>query len=217
MDLEKTLLLFDWDDVLFNAAEFKNYFTDALEELAMSRVTIYETYQAAKQLGSGGYTFAGHLSLLSNAYPQFRDQIKAIFDTTIKRSPAFVFPDAKQMVITAGLKGNQIGVLSAGDEQFQMEKIQRSGLLPQFNFVKIIPLGAEHKAAEIEKLLPQYERVVFFEDRIDMLEAAAALTPDRQRLALVYVNRDGSLHQLPQGTVQTASLDSAIISKLCFE
>jgi FMN phosphatase YigB (HAD superfamily) len=215
-DLEKILLLFDWDDVIFNAAEFKNDFTDALEELDISGAVVFETYQTAKQL-EGGYSFAGHAGLLATAYPEQADKIRAVFDKSMSRVPGFVFPDAKQLIIAAGLKGTQLGILTAGNEQFQKEKIQRSGLEPQFNFIKYISsLEPSHKADAIFDIVPQYDRVIFFEDRVDMLEAAAATGAREDRLSLVYVNRDGRVQQLPPGTVQAATLNSSIVSKLCF-
>jgi hypothetical protein len=216
MEIEKTLLLFDWDDVLFNAAEFKNDFTDGLEELNISGAVVFEKYQEAKLL-DGGYSFEGHATLLISVYPDQAEKIRAVFARTMSRVPGYMFTDAKNLVITAGLKGSQLGVLTGGNEKHQAEKIQRSGLINQFNFIKHVPPESpEHKADVIVELLPQYERIIFFEDRIDMLEAVATAAAGDERLALVYVNRDGKVHQLPPGTVQTASLDSPVITKLCF-
>ncbi len=217
MNIEKTLLLFDWDDVLFNATAFVAEFTDELEKLDMSRAVIYETYQAAKQL-EGGYSPAGQASLLGASYPEQLPKIHAVFERAMSRVPGFMFTDAKNFVIAAGLKGSALGVLSAGNEQFQSEKIKRSGLDQQFNHIIVVPADkpGANKADEIAKLLLQYERVVFFEDAIDNLNDAAKVFGNDERLTLVYVNRDGHVHQLPSGTVQVASLDSAVLRSLCF-
>jgi|GEM_PF-2474156 len=217
-NIEKTLLIFDWDDVLFNTAEFKNDFTDGLEALDVSAAVVFETYQAAKQL-EGGYSFDGHASLLIASYPEQAAKIRAVFDRSLSRVPGFVFTDAKQLVIAAGLKGAALGVLSAGNEAFQAEKIRRSGLELQFNFTRIVPAeeAGRHKAKIIAELLPQYEKVVFFEDTLDNLSAAAAILGEDPRLFYVYINRDGKVHQLPPGTTQVATFDSALVSKLCFE
>ncbi len=217
MNIERTLLLFDWDDVLFNAAEYKNDFTDGLEELQISPAVVFETYQAAKQL-EGGYSFDGHASLLIAAYPDQAEKIRAVFARTMQRVPGFIFTDAKQLVISAGLKGAALGVLTAGNETFQNEKIKRSGLALQFNFISVIPAAnaGEHKARIIAEKAGEYERIIFFEDSVENLHEVARLLGEHERLALVYVNRDGKVHQLPPGTTQVATLDSTIISKLCF-
>lgn len=216
-NIEKTLLLFDWDDVLFNAADFKNDFTDALEELDISRVVVFETYEAAKRL-EGGHSFAGHASLLSNAYPELADKIRAIFEKTMSRVPGFVYSDAKQFVIAAGLKGAALGVLSAGNETFQREKIERSGLSAQFNFITVVGYdkAAQLKAEAIVKLAEQYERIVFFEDNVDNLIAVEGMITESGRVFYVYINRDGKVRQLPPGTVQAANFDNALINELCF-
>ncbi|MDO8601876.1 MAG: HAD family hydrolase [bacterium] len=217
-NIEKTLLLFDWDDVLFNAADFKNDYTDSLEELNISPAVVFETYQEAKRL-ENGYDFDGHATLLVSAYPDQAEKIRAVFARSMSRVPGFVFADAKHLVITAGLKGAALGIATAGNEQFQAEKIKRSGLELQFNFIKIIPAdkAGENKAKIIAEKAGEYERIVFFEDSIDNLNEVARLLVENKRLSLVYVNRDGHVHQLPPGTTQVATLDSAIISKLCFE
>lgn len=216
-NIEKTLLLFDWDDVLFNTAEFKNEFTDGLEEAGISPIIVFETYQAAKQL-EGGYSFNGHASLLIASFPELTEKIRAVFDRAMSRVPGFMFTDAKQLVITAGLKGAALGVLTAGNEQFQAEKIKRSGIEHQFNFIQIVPAdkAGEAKAKIIAEKAGEYERIVFFEDSIDNLNDVARLVEGGDRLSFVYVNRDGKVHQLPPGTVQVATLDSALIAKVCF-
>lgn len=216
-DIEKTVLIFDWDDVLFNATEFKNDFTDSLEELTISPAVIFETYQAAKQL-EGGYSFDGHASLLIASYPEHAEKIRAVFARSMSRVPGFMFSDAKQLIISAGLKGAALGVLTAGNEQFQMEKIKRSGLEAQFNFIKTVSSekAGEAKAKVIAEKGGEYERIIFFEDSIENLNEVARLLGDNERLAFVYVNRDGKVHQLPPGTTQVATLDSALIAKLCF-
>ena len=217
MNIEKTLLVFDWDDVLFNTAEFKNDYTDSLEELQISPAVVFETYQTAKQL-EGGYSFDGHASLLVTSYPEQAEKIRAVFARSMSRVPGFVFTDAKQLVISAGLKGAALGVLTAGNEQFQAEKIKRSGLELQFNFIRIVPFtgAGEAKAKIIAEKAGEYERIVFFEDSVENLQEVARLLGDNERLALVYVNRDGHVHQLPPGTTQVATLDSSVIARLCF-
>lgn len=217
MNIEKTLLLFDWDDVLFNTAEFKNDFTDGLEELAISPTIVFETYQAAKKL-EGGYSFDGHISLLVASYPEQADTIRAVFERSLSRIPGFVFADAKQLVMSAGLKGAALGILTAGNVGFQKEKIRRSGLEMQFNFIETVPndKAGERKANVIASKAGEYERIIFFEDSIENLNGVARLLGDNDRFALVYVNRDGHVHQLPPGTTQVAALDSSVISKLCF-
>lgn len=216
-DIEKTLLLFDWDDVLFNTAEFKNDYTDSLEELQISPAVVFETYQTAKQL-EGGYSFDGHAALLATAYPEQAEKIRAVFARSMSRVPGFVFTDAKQFIISAGLKGSALGVLTAGNEVFQAEKIKRSGLENQFNFISIVSAdkAGVNKAKIIAEKAGEYERIVFFEDNIDNLNEVFRLIGDTDRLALVYVNRDGRVHQLPPGTTQVATFDSALIAKICF-
>lgn len=216
-DIEKTLLIFDWDDVLFNKTAFKNDYTDALEALGISATVIYETYQAAAKLG-GGYTFAEHASLLIASYPELQEKIRAVFDRAMQRVPGFLFADAKQFIISAGLKGAALGVLTAGSEQFQAEKIKRSGIEFQFNFITIVPIdkAGANKAKVIAEKAGEYERIIFFEDSIENLNEAAHLIGENERLAFVYLNRDGHIQQLPPGTTQVSTFDSAIVAKLCF-
>lgn len=217
-DIEKTLLLFDWDDVLFNTADFKNDFTDSLEELDISRIAVFETYEASKQM-EGGHSFENHASLLIAAYPDQAEKIRAVFARTMSRVPGFVYSDAKQFIIAAGLKGAALGVLSAGNEQFQKEKIERSGLYTQFNFITVVPYAnaGERKAQEIVKLAEQYEKIVFFEDSVDNLHTVESVLSEAGRVFYVYVNRDGKVHPLPPGTLQISSFDSTPLAKFCFE
>jgi len=216
-DIEKTLLLFDWDDVLFNAADFKAEFTDGLEEIGISPIVVFETYQAAKRL-EGEYSFDNHASLLITSFPELAEKIRAVFSRTMSRVPGFMYSDAKHFIIAAGLKGAALGVLSAGNKQFQGEKIHRSGIENQFNFIAIVSAvnPGQEKARIIAEKAGEYERIVFFEDSVEVLNDVARLVEGGDRLSFVYVNRDGKVHQLPPGTTQVSTLDSAVVAKVSF-
>jgi FMN phosphatase YigB (HAD superfamily) len=154
--------IFDFDDVLFkNTKEFKEHVYDILEKAGIPREKSKALYLDHRN------NFSLEVFLSSLFYgPNNEQEIKEIHEEIMKEAPGFVNRELLGALHHGRLKKDDIYIVTSGNEEFQREKIERSGLAEFFHPSHIIPVP-DKKTEAITKIVhdAKGEEVVFIDDK----------------------------------------------------
>ncbi|MFA5791586.1 MAG: hypothetical protein WC884_00945 [Candidatus Paceibacterota bacterium] len=144
--------ILDFDDVLFNnTKEFKPYMYGCLEKAGVPREVAEPYYKIVRINKFWLKDLLFHFSLKESLYEEI-----------LKGSKKFINKKLVNLVKKLGKKNCYI--LTHGGEEFQLDKIKRTGIVPLFKDVVVV-FGKKTKT--IEKICKKYknETVFFIDDK----------------------------------------------------
>ena len=150
--------IFDFDDVLLDTAKRRTlHMYPRLEKAGVSLAAINEYYEKYRErkLFSMKQLIA-HFSLPEEVYEELMKEIED-------------FRNDELVEIIKKLGKENCFIVSQGDEEFQLDKIKRTGVVPLFSEIVIVQ---ETKKKAVEGICELYidEEVVFIDDKIQNFE-----------------------------------------------
>ena len=162
-------LVFDWDDVVFRTAAFKENLAVQLAKKGISKKVVLETVSIAKD--GHGYNPAIHARMIvARSGGRAPAITKLIWSNCRLLEKRLLYPDAARAIRSAHRAKTPLYVLSAGRKQFQSIKIEGSGLAGFFLKIDIVDItdldaAAATKAKILESIARRHGKAVFLDDR----------------------------------------------------
>lgn len=150
-------VIFDFDDVLFSATRFrKEALYPFFEKLGIPQADIDAYYQIVRLEGFSVKNLLAHFKLDEN-----------LNESILHNAPIFVNQDLVEIAKSLGKENCFIATF--GNESWQIEKIDRSGITPLFN--KIF-YTQESKKDFIHDICAQFpeEKIIFVDDKAKHFE-----------------------------------------------
>ena len=165
-------LFFDLDDVLFYTKRFREDLGSVFEAGGASLELYEEGYRAAHsgQGKNGGtvYALEKHLEYVKERLPSFdTEKVRNMTLNLASDTREYVFPDVSGFLQRLQAAGHTLYVVTLGTVDFQMLKLQHSGLMPFFKEVFIVDAD---KYVPIRAVTDEERGGWFFEDRADYLK-----------------------------------------------
>lgn len=169
--------LIDFDSTLYDTHLFSNGLKTVLLSVGVTEKDYHETMEATKHGDDGRtfkYSFAAHLNTIRQrgydlpADVEARMQAELLVNRTAE--------GCVELIKTLKELCDQVFILSAGDQEFQMAKLRVSGLLPLVDEAIIVATSAE-KLQMVEKLEPAVHKILFINDEIHQNSEVAAHYP----------------------------------------
>jgi FMN phosphatase YigB (HAD superfamily) len=160
-------IIIDFDDVLFNTAEFKKELVRVFEKNSVSAEEFNRSYNAcAENIGKGlvRRNVYAQIGFLQKKLGIDGEKLKNDLDGFLRDTSRFVFSDAGEFF--DWFKKDDLILFSFGGSEFEKRKIINSGLAPFFG--KIIFTGETKSVREIG--LAAGEKFVFIDDRTEHIE-----------------------------------------------
>jgi phosphoglycolate phosphatase-like HAD superfamily hydrolase len=181
-------IFIDFDDVLFNTAKFRQVFEELFITAGLTNEQFQETYQQARknEQGIDGYNFNKHIKLIGELDDVNGTELRKSINTFLESTKKYLFPDVMSFLEKYKDDGHELFLVSFGSDNFQMKKIEGSGIQKNFTEIKI---GQIDKAAEIQVIIEEYnldmkEPMIFIDDRIEQIEEVKTELPDIQTILL---------------------------------
>lgn len=167
--MEKLAIVFDWDDVVFNTAAFKESLAAVLSKRGMPRKDVLGTVGIAKD--AHGYNPAIHARMIVDRVGgNERGISRLIWSECRSSADKLIFPDALQTLRDIHRNKVPMRVLSAGRKRFQRTRIYGSKLAHFFRGIHIVDVTSPDAAVStkinvLARLTKSYEHIVFLDDR----------------------------------------------------
>lgn len=159
------LLILDFDGVLFDAERFKRDYSRIFTGFGIPVPVLRAAYEEGKSHPKG-YHHA--LTRRFSGHPDFR-LFPVRVASLLKKSPQYLYPDAKDFLRQCRKKKITLVLLSAGPA-FQKQKIAASGIAHFFKKVVVIPDAS--KTAAVKKIARAFpnDRIVFIDDTAEVVD-----------------------------------------------
>lgn len=157
--------IFDFDDVLFyTTKKFKERIFLCLEEVGVSRDVSQKFYMEIPKVE---FSLKNYISNLLSFENKDKSKIEEIYKKIMSECTNFSNTKLLEKIRSYG-KDNCI-ILSNGDKEFQMDKIESCGIAPLFKNIIIVP-GS--KKDVVYKICEEYrdEKVIFYDDKIKFFD-----------------------------------------------
>ncbi len=168
----------DFDDVLFNTGAFVVHLKSIFADFGISEELFTETYNALRTTAHGGnfcYHFDKHVAKIREHKAVDEAALIGALEVALKNTEAFVFADSIDFLRFLTERGHDVRVISFGDQGFQTNKIQASGITP---FVHQVIVTNEDKEVAMSHVLgDSTEPAYFFDDRVFFLESVKKTFP----------------------------------------
>lgn len=175
--------IFDFDDVVFrNTDGLKERMYSVLTEEGISRDKAEKYYKKIR--GKMLFSLKNFIAHLLGAKNK-KDKVDSVYKKIMKYCSEFLNPKIVEILKKAGREN--CFLVTSGEEEFQMDKIRRSGADKFFNQISVVSGSKKH---EVEKICFTYpeEKVFFIDDKEKFFED---LDFDKcKNLAVVHFNRD---------------------------
>jgi FMN phosphatase YigB (HAD superfamily) len=160
-------IIIDFDDVLFNTAEFKKELVRVFVKNNVSGEEFNDSYNAcAKSIGRGlvRRDVYAQIVFLEEKLGIDGKKLKKDLDAFLSDTSNFVFSDAEEFF--HWFKREDLILFSFGGSEFEKKKIMNSGLVSFFG--RIILTGETKSVREIG--LVKGEKFIFIDDRTEHIE-----------------------------------------------
>ncbi len=156
--------IFDFDDVLFNTKKFKEKIYLSVEKVGISR-DVEETYY--KEFRKYAFSLKIFLTNLFAREKKRSVSVDAIYEEIMSDCERLLNKDLLEIV--QKLSASDCFILTSGDEEFQKDKIRRSGIEKLFSEITVVP---DSKREAMNKICAQYkdEKVIFIDDKQKFLD-----------------------------------------------
>lgn len=169
-------VIFDFDDVLFDTAHFKEHMFNIFEQKGY--IDVKSRYQEVRST-KAPFSLTGFIALICKdadkvKHNELYEEIMAMCDELVnKDTTAFM----------SRLKEEDCFIVTQGDEEFQRDKIRRSLGEKYLSHTTVV---ASSKRESIKALCKKYEdgKVVFVDDKIEVLDDLDTLANKNLRTVL---------------------------------
>ena len=161
----------DFDDVIFNAKEFRSYLKDFFESNGISEELFQKYYYSSSDLGEIKLFDPEGLFLSLEKYEKMKvDELRINFADYIKNLSKFIFEDAYDFFEKIGR--SNLYLISFGLPVFQNEKIVACGV---DKLVSGCVVTKSSKSEAIKKVMESLkidlaEKIVFIDDRVEQVQ-----------------------------------------------
>ncbi len=161
---KKTKIIFDFDDVLFDAKQFKQRIYSCLEKNGIPYDISEEYY---KKIRGGEFSIKNFISDLLIMQNIKQISPKDIYEDIMSKCEEFVNKDLIE--IAYGIGKDNCFIVSKGEKEQQLDKIKMSKIDHLFFEINIVP---GNKSKEIERICRDNKdfKVIFVDDKITHLE-----------------------------------------------
>lgn len=125
------IVVWDFDNTLFDTARFKEDVQRAFGEWGISPTRFEKAYSEIVAVRSGGYGYdpEEHLNRLSRRLGRAtRESIRRHLDLLVADAASYLFPGAVDLVSRLSVKGFRQVLLTLGNQAWQERKVSASGL-----------------------------------------------------------------------------------------
>lgn len=174
-------VIFDFDDVVFKAKEFKEVIFSVLEKKGYENVrTKYEEVRNSKN------PFSLYFFIKLVTFDSSEINVDNLYEEIMSKCPEMINEEILELITSLGKENCYI--VSNGDTEFQMDKIRKS--IGEYHFQEIVVVPGS-KAESIVRFCEQHkdEDVIFVDDRLHFIND---LHFDKcQNLKTVFYNENG--------------------------
>lgn len=154
----------DFDETLFHTEDFKNALLSKVAPYGVTPADFWSTLRLTENSPERttyyDYTFEKHLERLRARGYKIPEGILAEFANALSwHMPKFVFADAENFLKSMRAMSEHLMLLSSGNRDFQLFKIQASGLAEHFDEIIIIH---DHKETIIDYFTEQGKKTCLF-------------------------------------------------------
>ena len=188
------LIVLDWDGVVFDTHQYVETIFKELEYASrLSRTEIVSLYKASKD--RNGYSEQGLAAAVAAAADMDAGEVLQVIQNVTRRTAVFLYPDAVTFIDQAKAYDAELMILTAGDEDLQAQKVAHSKQRHHFRDVHIVSAAdtAPNKAAVLARLAAEYNRVLFFDDKVETISHIRKVFPSPSKVAAVWVHREDAL------------------------
>ena len=153
--------IFDFDDVLFNTEKFKEHEFACMKKIGISHEIALHSYEKIREAGKL-FSLKYFLSDLFVVAEIKGIEIEEIYEDIMGVCKTLLNKEVFQLIQKLGREN--CFIVTHGDREFQMDKIKRTGIVPLFSEIVIVP-GS--KKEMVEKICAKYknEEVFFIDDK----------------------------------------------------
>ena len=158
--------IFDFDDVLFNTKKFKEIIFKCLEKVGISQNTEEQYYKEFMSTGEP-FSLKKFLSSLLVREGKKENVTESIYQQIMSSSTNLGNTELLKIVQKIGR--NNCYIVTNGDKEFQLDKINRVDIASFFSEIIVVP-GSKKDA--IEKICAKHknEKVIFIDDKVKFFE-----------------------------------------------
>ena len=153
-------LIFDFDDTLFNTAEFKKSMFSSIKKAGISYSIAEDNYKKIRSLDTP-FSLKVFLSLLFSQGKKWKT-IGNLYEKIMADCPSFL--NKKLINVVSKMGKFNCYIVTNGDEEFQLDKIKRSGIDSFFDTIDIVPGSKKKNIEQICRNNPN-SLVIFIDDK----------------------------------------------------
>lgn len=199
-------LVFDFDHTLFDMMAMHTAIESEMESIGVTPVQYREAY--TKVTNWKKFTVSALAQMLAKTHKIKPEEVVAALDRAAAQSKQWLFPDVIDGLQRLKADGHQLFLLSWGDTDWQMKKIEPCGIMPLFEKTLSI---AEVKA----DYMKQWQaldggKAVLIDDKPAELKAVEAAGND---IGCIRMRRDGAKYsdqETPQGMAEAQDMNDVI-------
>lgn len=171
-----SLVIIDFDGVLFNDQRFKADYESLFRRAGVSHEVYERTYEQTKK--KGYYDPRIHIQLALAHKSSVQTRLYAHVRRFVGQSSDYIYKDVPDFLMFLEKEGISAVVLSTGDAQFQKQKIQKSGITDCFEEIIIVPNVSKVVALHtlIRKKKPA--SAIFIDDKKEVVEEVKKSLPE---------------------------------------
>jgi len=175
-------IFIDFDDVIFNAKNFKNDLKKIFYKFGISEKLFDQSYYnyPPNKKDTRVKTYVPEKQIKTIKKEIYLDdiQLQCEFEKFITNTKKYVFPDVVSFLNNFSKK--QLFLISHGSPSFQKNKINNSGVGEFFNVIKV---SKSEKSQEVKKIIQKEysqkkETYFFLDDRMQYIEEIKKSLPD---------------------------------------
>lgn len=158
-------IVFDLDYTLLDTTKFKEALADAITSCGVSRQRYEETYSATVRRDGKTSDYDPEVQLESLASdfpaPQARVDARRNIEELLMHTEQYLFPGVAELLRALRHDGNELILLTLGNETWQHAKIENSGLSELFD--RVVTTG-KHKHEPLRGIVPEGESAIIVND-----------------------------------------------------
>lgn len=158
--------IFDFDDTLFDTKRFKEHIFASFEKMGLKKEDVESIYKQSRDT-RGPFNLKDFISAVLPPDQAEERQVRDLYEEIMSACPKFIKPGILEAMRRIGRENCYI--VTNGDKEFQLDKIERTELPGLCRDVYITP-GS--KKAYIEEICGRHkdEEVVFIDDKREFFD-----------------------------------------------
>lgn len=199
------MLIFDFDHTVFDMMTMHQAMEDAVVKLGIERQLYRQAYDEVTHWKIfTAEALAQRLHRLAGVEPK---KVIDVLNEISSMAELFLYDDTVEVLKKLRAQGHEVYLLSWGDQVWQMNKIENSGLKPHCNdVISVTQLKAEH----LKNFCKDGCTVAIIDDKPAELKAAREIQP---QIHLVRMRRPGAKYsdlETPQGAHEVKNMQEVL-------